>query len=111
MGMFGDRENVSWSQTPRILGTRAPNSDPIDFCKQIGVYLLHDRQSVLYVGQTKGQNFGKRLWQHTVDRHKGRWDRFSWFGVYGVNANGTLQTGDATFPITIEMVIISMEAS
>src|ERR1700733_7830599 len=32
IGMFWDRNRVSWSQSPDILGSEAPNSKPINFC-------------------------------------------------------------------------------
>jgi hypothetical protein len=111
IGMFWDRNKVSWSQNPRLLGSEAPNSSPVDFCNERGVYLLHDAQGVVYVGQTRDQTLGKRLWQHTLDRHGGRWTRFSWFGIYGVNADGTLHTnGHISAHITQDMVILSLEA-
>jgi hypothetical protein len=32
------------------------------------------------VGLTRQQTLGKRLRDHLQNRHKGKWDRFSWFG-------------------------------
>jgi len=49
------------------------------------------------------------LWQHTIDRLNGRWDRFSWFGVYPVREDGSLHT-TASFSVDIDTVIITMEA-
>jgi hypothetical protein len=42
-----------------------------------------------YVGRVTDQLLGRRLYQHTVDRLNGRWNRFSWFGVYLVNPDAT----------------------
>lgn len=46
---------------------------------------------------------------HTVDRLNGRWDRFSWFGIYAVAESGALDlNNDQTFGIP--MLIATMEA-
>jgi hypothetical protein len=91
-GMYWARSQVLWSATPRILGQQQPGSSPVDFCGQRGVYLLHDGRDVVYVGRTTDQALGIRLRQHTADRLNGRWDRFSWFGVYGPSESGALDT-------------------
>ena len=75
-----------------------------------GVYLLHDTQGVVYVGRTTDQNMGRRLYQHTVDRMTGRWNRFSWFGVYPVEENGNLKTVADFSGVDISIVIATMEA-
>jgi hypothetical protein len=109
-GMYWSREKVLWQGTnPKILGRQQPGANPVDFCGQIGVYLLHQARSVVYVGRTTEQPLGRRLLQHTADRLDGRWDRFSWFGVSPVGENGVLQAVDApTF--TLESLIVTMEA-
>jgi HB1/ASXL restriction endonuclease-like protein with HTH domain len=92
-GMYWSRTNVLWATTtPRILGQQQPGSTAVDFCQEKGVYLLHDGRAVVYVGRTTDQPLGLRLRQHTIDRLNGRWDRFSWFGVYPVAENGALNT-------------------
>jgi hypothetical protein len=108
-GMFWDRTKVNWETEPQILGQQA-GSKPINFCEQRGVYLLHDSQGVLYVGRATDQSLGKRLQQHTSDRHAGRWTRFSWFGVYPVEENGTLRTSTDFSKVGINIVIATMEA-
>lgn len=109
-GMFWERSKVQWknSQT-RILGHQPLGTD-VDFCTQRGVYLLHDTQGVVYVGRVIKQDLGLRLSQHTTDRLNGRWNRFSWFGVYPVNENGTLRTDTDLSRIPIDLVIATMEA-
>jgi hypothetical protein len=108
-GMYWRRDRVLWKASLMLLGQQQPGSEPVDFCGQTGVYLLHDGNRVVYVGRTIGQDLGARLRQHTVDRLNGRWDRFSWFGVLPVKENGTLA---ATPPeaFTIENLIATMEA-
>lgn len=108
-GMYWARANVLWTSTPRILGQQQPGSTPVDFCNQRGVYLLHDGRSVVYVGRTTEQPLGIRLRQHISDRLNGRWDRFSWFGVYSVSEKGLLDT--IIEPnYNLEILITTMEA-
>lgn len=107
-GMYWRREAVLWSR-PRILGQQQPGSTPVDFSHQRGVYLLHDRRDVVYVGRTTDQSLGDRLRQHTINRLNGRWDRFSWFGIYPVRADGTLGQ-DVGRQMNLENLIETMEA-
>jgi hypothetical protein len=108
-GMYWARINVLWTSKSRILGQQQPGSTPVDFCEQRGVYLLHDGRAVVYVGRTTDQALGVRLRQHTLDRLNGRWDRFSWFGVYPVIESGSL---DASIvgPYNLDMLVLTMEA-
>jgi len=108
-GMYWTRANVLWTTTPRILGQQQIGSTPVDFCNQRGVYLLHDGRAVVYVGRTTEQPLGVRLRQHLSDRLNGRWDRFSWFGVYPVSESGALKT-DSAGAYTLDMLIVTMEA-
>jgi hypothetical protein len=73
------------------------------------VYLLHDGRTVVYVGRTTNQPLGVRLRQHIVDRLNGRWDRFSWFGVYSVAEDASLNTA-AAVNYDLTMLIVTMEA-
>lgn len=109
-GMFWDRAKVHWETEPRILGQQQTASKPVNFCEQRGVYLLHDAQGVVYVGRSTDQSVGKRFQQHTADRLTGRWTRFSWFGVYPVEENGTLRTSANFSNVDINIVIATMEA-
>jgi len=108
-GMYWKRANVLWNKTPKLLGQQQPVSDPVDFCQQKGVYLLHDGNKVVYVGRTTDQSLGLRLKQHISDRLNGRWDRSSWFGIFGVLDDGTLST-NAAETFNIENLIATMEA-
>jgi hypothetical protein len=109
-GMYWARANVLWSAvSPKLLGQQQPESKPVDFCDQHGVYLLHDGRSVVYVGRVSDQPLGLRLRQHTGDRLNGRWDRFSWFGTSSVNEAGNLvEPSDKGFGQ--ELLIVTMEA-
>lgn len=108
-GMFWDRSKVIWETEPQLLGQH-PGAKPVNFGGQKGVYLLHDSQGVVYVGRTSEQSMGRRLQQHTSDRLTGRWTRFSWFGVYPVEPDGTLRASADFSRIDINTVIATMEA-
>jgi len=110
LGMFWERSKVVWKGEPRILGRQQQTSEAVDFCKQVGIYLLHDHQGVVYVGRTTDQPIGRRLQQHTVDRLNGRWDRFSWFGIYPVENDGSLRTNVNFSALNADIVISTLEA-
>lgn len=109
-GMFWERDKVLWETDPRILGQQQPGARPVNFCAERGVYLLHDSQGVVYVGRASDQNLGRRLQQHTSDRLAGRWTRFSWFGVYTVNQDGTLKVFTEFANVNTNVIIATMEA-
>lgn len=108
-GMYWSREKVLWTSNPKLLGQQQPDSTPVDFSGEKGVYLLYDGREVVYVGRTTDQPLGARLRQHTLDRLNGRWGRFSWFGVYPVDESGVLNT-DAIETYDLTMLIVTMEA-
>jgi len=89
-GMFWRREAVEWVATPRILGMQQIGAQPVDFNKQLGIYLLYDGREVIYVGRATDRPLGRRLYEHTANRLSSRWDRFSWFGVLPVSETGNL---------------------
>lgn len=111
-GMYWSRSRVPWATRPGILGQEQPGSTPVNFCDQKGVYLLHDGRAVVYVGRTTDQPIGTRLNQHISDRLNGRWDRFSWFGVYPVADNGSLVIPEdgSTGSYSLDGLIATMEA-
>ena len=63
---------------------------PVDFNKQLGIYLLYDGQEVIYVRRTTDRPLGRRLYKHTINRMSAHWDRFSWFGLLPVSEDGIL---------------------
>lgn len=90
-GMFWDRDQVLWTpQVPRLLGMQQAGSSSVNFTTQAGVYILYDRSRPIYVGRITAPRLGARLSEHTRDRLTGRWNRFSWFGVRTVRADGEL---------------------
>ena len=105
-GMFWQRELVLWSGT-KLLGRQSAGASEVNFAGQVGVYLLHDRERVIYVGRATDTLFA-RLKAHTVDRLGGRWDRFSWFGLRSVSTKGEL--ADSEVPWNHDVVVETMEA-
>lgn len=89
-GMFWRKDAVEWVATPKLLGMQQIGATPVDFHKQLGIYLLYDGREVIYVGRTTDRPLGRRLYEHTLDRMSARWDRFSWFGLLPVSDSGQL---------------------
>ena len=108
-GMFWERDPICWRTTPQIWGLQYIGSDPVDFCNQVGVYLLYDGREVIYVGRIVDRILGKRLFEHTRDRLRTRWNRFSWFGLLPVDEDsGTL--GNLPTSFSASMMIPTLEA-
>lgn len=107
LGMYWERDRVVWSGKPRLLGRQSEGASEVDFCAQVGVYLLHDRNRVIYVGRAADTLFA-RLKAHTTDRLSGRWDRFSWFGLRAVAEDGSLAEPSSAWDHTV--VIETLEA-
>lgn len=89
-GMFWRRHLVVWSATPKLWGMQQIGATPVDFNKQLGIYLLYDGREVIYIGRSTDRPLGRRLFEHTTDRMAERWDRFSWFGLLPVAESGAL---------------------
>lgn len=89
-GMFWRRDAIQWIATPKLLGMQQLGATPVDFNKQLGIYLLYDGREVIYIGRTTDRPLGRRLFEHTLDRLAARWDRFSWFGLLPVSESGQL---------------------
>ena len=106
-GMFWQRDAVMWSAKAKLLGRQGAGATDVNFATQVGVYLLHDRERVIYVGRATDTLF-TRLKAHTGDRLGGRWDRFSWFGLRSVGPDGELS--DEVMPWNQEVVVETMEA-
>ena len=96
-GMFWRRDAVEWTGTPKLLGMQQIGATPVDFNKQLGIYLLYDGREVIYIGRTTDRPLGRRLYEHTSDRLAARWDRFSWFGLLPVSEAGVLGTLPTTY--------------
>jgi hypothetical protein len=44
------------------------------------LYILYNSYGPYYVGIVKADRLGHRLRDHLKDKHRRKWDRFSWFG-------------------------------
>lgn len=108
--IYWERAGVDWKKTsPRLLGQQFENSDVVDFGEQRGIYVLFDHRNLVYVGRATAQSLGSRLRDHTYDRLRSRWDRFSWFGFHAVKGDGKLEApGDAQ--LDLDGVISVLEA-
>jgi hypothetical protein len=96
-GMFWRRDAVEWTTTPKLLGMQQIGATPVDFNKQLGIYLVYDGREVIYIGRTTDRPLGRRLYEHTSDRLAARWDRFSWFGLLPVSEAGALGSLPLTY--------------
>lgn len=108
-GMYWNRSSVHWTRNCAILGRQQIGADSVDFCGQLGVYLLHDGREVVYVGRSTDRPLGVRLYEHTADRLKTRWNRFSWFGLRPVHEDGSL-TDAAAAGFSAADIISALEA-
>jgi hypothetical protein len=107
-GIYWQREHVVWRRQPRLFGRQQVAAKSVDFGGQRGVYVLADHHSVIYVGRAVERPLGQRLYEHTLDRLSGRWNRFSWFGFYGVSDAGKL-TEEPLTP-TLSSIVAAFEA-
>ncbi len=114
-GLYWERDKVEWDVSGNkieLLGRPygAPGS-VVNFADQQGIYLLHQMQSVTYVGRTTAGNNGlfSRLKDHSKNtRRVGRWDRFSWFGIRPVHEDGELL--NAPSALTTDLFVTILEA-
>ncbi|MGO8866963.1 MAG: GIY-YIG nuclease family protein [Alphaproteobacteria bacterium] len=97
-GLMWRRDSVFWStRNANGILNGQKSFRKINFCDQIGVYVLYDEaRRPIYVGQT-GQGKSRlfaRLRSHRRDNLAHRWHYLSWFGMLKVNKNGTLSGWD-----------------
>ena len=107
-GMYWQRDLVIWKKNPKLYGRAPGGSVSINFSGQHGVYLLYDHHTPIYVWRSTDQTISQRLYQHTLGRLAGRWNRFSWFGFLAPSDDGTLK--EASPAINEASVISAFEA-
>lgn len=110
-GMYWQRDLVVWRRQPALFGRQQAGAKAVDFAEQRGIYILYDHHTVAYVGRSVERPLGQRLFEHTLDRLSGRWNRFSWFGLYEVTDAGKLKATDcrpsfAGLTATLEALLI-----
>jgi len=65
-------EHKNWESYKEALGSKQRGR---------GIYILYDKEEVYYIGLSK-KSLRSRLRQHaTKDRHKGKWDNFSFYQI------------------------------
>ncbi|MFN3825036.1 MAG: HTH domain-containing protein [Pseudorhodobacter sp.] len=65
IGMYWNVAKVAWRKVPKLLGQQQSGAKEIDFAEQLGVYILYDRDCVIYVGRSLDRPLGTRLYEHT----------------------------------------------
>ena len=88
-GLSWLRDDVHWdTKQPHLYGQESPEAEVLNFADQIGVYILYNWPNIVYVGRTSAQKNGlfSRLFSHHISsRRSDKWDRFSWFGLKGLD--------------------------
>jgi hypothetical protein len=107
-GIFWQRDLVLWKNKAKLFGSQQIGTQSVDFGGQVGIYVLYDHHTVVYVGRSIDRPLGQRLYEHTVDRLSSRWDRFSWFGLDAVTNEGALVK--KTEALALDVVITALEA-
>lgn len=107
-GIYWLREMVYWVRNPKLWGQQQLGSEAVEMSEQIGIYLLYDGREVVYVGRSIDRPIGQRLFEHTQDRLRARWNRFSWYGLYEVADTGQLMKSVPA--IDAESLIRALEA-
>jgi hypothetical protein len=82
-----EREDHGQARLPGKISIRGKVKD-VDVWKQEGIYVLFSDYRPVYVGQASGVHMGLRLRDHLHDRHAGRWDKFSWYGLRDFKKTG-----------------------
>src|SRR5690349_10688186 len=113
-GLFWRLDELKWDKvqqrrpTLRLLGCRGRGTtfQIADFRTQSGLYVLYSDYGPYYVGLVRSNRLGNRLRDHLTDRHKGKWDRFSWFGFRSVlpepNGDGVCMLGEPLPSMPVE---------
>lgn len=63
-GMYWQRDLVVWRNAPKMYRKQQALSKPVDFGKQIGIYILYGHHTVVYVGRSIDRPLGKRMYEH-----------------------------------------------
>jgi hypothetical protein len=115
VGLYWHRADVYWRTAFKngVLSGRAPGGQSVNFAAQIAIYILYADYQIVYVGQTGARNprLFARLKGHTRDDLADRWNRFSWFGLRRVLANGDLAMIAAKARPTIPEALNHLEAA
>ena len=104
IGLHWRMEDVFWGKganAGKLLGVLSSKKKGpgIDFRDQIAVYVLYADYQPIYAGQVGSgkQRLLARLKQHRDSDLRGRWNRFSWYGLRWVLKNGKLSNENNVF--------------
>ena len=115
-GLYWDRDKVNWNpgqgrRRGGLLGLAGDGTAPVDFSNQVGIYVLYNGMTPVYVGRTTAESnalMTRLVSHHNDDRKSARWDKFSWFGFRPVGENNQLVTTNAS--VSTDLLITFMEA-
>ena len=87
-GVFWRADEIAWQPGRgmpfRLVGRNTVERRRLllaDMRSQSGIYILYSDHGPYYVGLVGKERLGPRLRDHYLkDRHRGKWNRFSWFG-------------------------------
>ena len=87
------RDAVDWQEEKFEGKKKGKTAEGVDFAGIGGVYFLHNGDRTVYVGRVQGgeRDIKTRLREHTKDRLKHDWDKFSWFGFNKVQDGALLE--------------------
>ncbi len=104
IGLHWHTDDVFWGKGPKpgsLLGVLSSKkkSPQVDFREQIAVYVLYADFQPIYAGQVGSgeQRLLARLKQHRDSDLRGRWNRFSWYGLRSVLKTGKLSNENNAF--------------
>ncbi len=79
----------NWKTRDNSVFADVPNSK--SYPKGRGIYGLYDNHGLYYVGFTD-YSIRSRLRKHTIDRHKKKWLRFSWYNIPNLKYTKDIET-------------------
>ncbi len=115
-GEYWNPDLIDWDRSWRLLGKHKPDSKgpDVNVYEERGVYVLYNDFVPVYVGKAFKQSLGYRLQLHWKSpRKRTRWDRFSWFGLIGLNDKNELQGSLAAMDkmtVSVPELIATLEA-
>jgi len=110
-GEFWNPDLVDWKNSRNLLGRRTRMGRNINVYDELGVYVLYSDYTPVYVGKAFSSSIGGRIKGHRQSSRKGpRWDRFSWFGVLGLDSKDRLKKSKHGLRVTTEELVATLEA-
>jgi hypothetical protein len=116
IGLYWNADDVFWGRQKhrgRLLGVskEKKKGKHVDFRDQIAVYVLYADFQPIYAGQVGSgkQRLFERLKQHRNGDLRGRWNRFSWYGLRYVLKSGKLSNENRSFHPSLAVVLNHVE--